>query len=53
MEISKLVFITWNPDGAPLKGRVLYAASKEAFKKYLDIGTKDYSITSKDEVLNE
>ena len=50
MAISKLVFVNWNPDGAPLKGRVLYATAKENFKKYLDLVTKDIILTSKGDV---
>lgn len=50
MSISKLIFINWNPDDTPLKGRVLYATAKENFKKYLDLNTKDYTITSKNDV---
>lgn len=49
---SKLIFINWNPDSSPLKGRVLYATAKENFKKYLDLNTKDYTICSKDDVQN-
>lgn len=50
MSISKLIFINWNPDSTPLKGRVLYATAKENFKKYLDLNTKDYTLTSKSDV---
>ena len=31
--ISKIIFVSWNPDTSPLKGRMVYAASKEHFKK--------------------
>lgn len=48
--VTKLVFISWTPDSSPLKGRVLYATSKESFKKYLDLNTKDYTVCSKDDV---
>jgi cofilin len=46
MLISKLVFINWDPDNTPLKAKVLYATAKENFKKYLDMHTKDYTISS-------
>lgn len=50
MNVSKLIFINWNPDGSPLKGRVLYSTSKESFKSYLDLNTKDYTLNSKADV---
>ena len=51
MNISKLIFISWNPDSSPLKGRVLYSTAKESFKSYLDLNTKDYTLNSKADVL--
>ena len=53
MNISKMVFINWCPDSAPIKGRMVYATAKESFKKYLDILGKDYHISSKGEVSNQ
>ena len=50
MAISKMVFINWSPDGAPIKGRVLYATAKESFKKYLDLNTKDHILSCKADV---
>lgn len=50
MAISKMIFINWSPDQAPIKGRVLYATAKESFKKYLDLNTKDFTISSKGDV---
>ena len=50
MAISKMIFISWNPDSSPLKKRVVYATKKENFKKYLDLNTKDYTLTSKADV---
>lgn len=50
MTISKMIFINWSPDQAPIKGRVLYATAKESFKKYLDLNTKDFTISSKGDV---
>ena len=50
MNISKLIFISWNPDSSPLKGRVLYSTAKESFKSYLDLNTKDYTLNSKADV---
>ena len=32
---SKLVFITWNPDTAPVREKMLYSGSKEALKTAL------------------
>jgi len=50
MNISKIIFINWSPDNAPIKGRVLYATAKESFKKYLDLNTKDFTVGSKGDV---
>lgn len=51
MAISKMVFVNWSPDTAPIKGRVLYATAKESFKKYLDLNTKDFTLSSKGDVV--
>jgi cofilin len=48
MHIEKLTFINWNPDGAPLKKKVLYATGKESFKTYLSYFTKDITLTSRE-----
>lgn len=32
---SKIVFITWNPDTAPVRPKMLYSGSKEALKSAL------------------
>ena len=32
---SKIVFITWNPDTAPVRSKMLYSSSKEALKRVL------------------
>jgi hypothetical protein len=50
MAISKMIFVNWSPDNAPIKGRVLYATAKESFKKYLDLNTKDVTVCSKGDV---
>ena len=50
MAISKMIFVNWSPDQAPIKGRVLYATAKESFKKYLDLNTKDFTLSSKGDV---
>jgi hypothetical protein len=47
MNISKIIFVNWSSDNAPIKGRVLYATAKESFKKYLDLNGKDYTLGSK------
>lgn len=33
---SKLVLITWNPDTAPIRSKMLYSGSKEALKTALN-----------------
>ena len=50
MNITKMIFINWCPDNAPIKGRVLYATAKEGFKKYLDMNTKDFTLGAKGDV---
>ena len=36
---SKIVFITWNPDTAPVRPKMLYSGSKEALKSaFLGVG---------------
>lgn len=45
-----MIFVNWSPDQAPIKGRVLYATAKESFKKYLDLNTKDFTLSSKGDV---
>lgn len=49
--ISKLIFINWTPDSSPIKGRMVYAAAKENFKKILDLNSKDFTICSKSDVI--
>ena len=51
MNITKLIFVNWNPDTAPIKNRILYATAKENFKKHLDLNNKDYVLNSKSDVL--
>lgn len=51
MNISKLFFVYWLPDGTPLKIKLLYATFKESFKSYLDIGSgKEIVVNSADDV---
>ncbi len=45
-----MIFVNWSPDGAPIKGRVLYATAKESFKNYLNLNTKDFTVCSKGDV---
>jgi cofilin len=40
MNVSKLFFCYWLPDGTPLKVKLLYATFKENFKTHLDVGGK-------------
>ena len=50
MEKSKLIFVYWCPDQAPLKHRGLYASAKESFKgNYLE-GVKEHAISARNEV---
>jgi len=51
MAISKMIFINWSPDGAPIKNKILYATAKESFKKYLDLNTKDHTLNSRADVI--
>ena len=48
MNKSKIIFVFWAPDEAPMFGKMIYATAKENFKKYLGI-SKDYVISSKQE----
>ncbi len=50
MAISRMTFVNWAPDNAPIKGRVLYATAKESFKNYLGLNTKDVTVCSKGDV---
>jgi len=36
VEKSKMFFISWVPDVAPVKKKMLYASSKESFRRALD-----------------
>eukprot|EP00999_Lentomonas_sp_LEN2_P001441 NODE_2481_length_562_cov_126.613793_g2431_i0.p1 GENE.NODE_2481_length_562_cov_126.613793_g2431_i0~~NODE_2481_length_562_cov_126.613793_g2431_i0.p1 ORF type:complete len:160 (+),score=63.29 NODE_2481_length_562_cov_126.613793_g2431_i0:72-482(+) len=49
---DKLVFLVWIPDNAPPKDKMLYASSKDAFKKKLE-GIVEVQGTDKDEVSEE
>jgi len=51
MLVSKLIFVIWASDTAPIKNRVLYATAKENFRKYLDLNTKDFTLGCKSDVL--
>ena len=35
-KITRLVFVLWSPDNAPLKSKMLYASSKDFLKQQLD-----------------
>jgi len=37
-ENDKLVFMSWSPDDAPVQSRMIFASSKDAIKKKLQIG---------------
>jgi hypothetical protein len=46
MAISKMIFINWSPDGAPIKNKILYASAKESFGGYLGLNPKDHTLNS-------
>ena len=50
---SKLVFIIWNPDGARLKNKMLYASTKDFFKSRLSGIAVEIQATDLDEVSEE
>ncbi|KAH3688602.1 hypothetical protein WICPIJ_000412 [Wickerhamomyces pijperi] len=57
-ERSKIVFVAWNPDTAPIKSKMLYAASKDALRRSLtgiasDIQGTDFSEVSYETVLDK
>lgn len=45
---SKLFFLTWLPDGAKIKIKMLYASAKESVKQYLDLNGKEINVSSVD-----
>jgi len=49
-EFRKLVFIIWNPDGAKLKNKMLYASTKDFFKSRLSGIAVEIQATEYDEV---
>jgi len=47
-QTSKMVFISWNPDTAPVRSKMIYSGSKEVIKSALNgvgihINATDYS----------
>lgn len=50
MNISKVLFVNWNPDEAPIKLRMIYATAKESFKSYLGLNGKEVTLCGKKEV---
>jgi cofilin len=50
---NKLVFIIWNPDGARLKNKMLYASTKDFFKSRLSGIAVEIQATDLDEVSEE
>jgi cofilin len=52
-EFNKLVFIIWNPDGARLKNKMLYASTKDFFKSRLSGIAVEIQATEYDEVSEE
>ena len=49
MNISKLLFIHWLPDNAPIKNKVIYATGKENLKKVFG-NLKEFTVTSKNDI---
>jgi cofilin len=49
-ERSKLLFITWNPDGASIKQKMTYSSSKAELKKKLNGVADDIQATDFDEI---
>jgi len=47
---SKIVFVNWAPDTAPIRKKMVYAASKDAFKTKLDGIQVEIQATDFDEV---
>uniref|UniRef100_A0A6G3MJ34 Cofilin (Trinotate prediction) n=1 Tax=Henneguya salminicola TaxID=69463 RepID=A0A6G3MJ34_HENSL len=41
---SRIVMITYVPDASTMKDKMLFASSKEALKKALELNGKDYSV---------
>ncbi|KAK4688453.1 cofilin, partial [Tremellales sp. Uapishka_1] len=55
---NKLCFMMWVPDDAPVRGKMIFASSKEALRRRLEgiaieIQATDYSEISKDAVLDK
>ena len=55
---SKIVFITWSPDSAPIRSKMVYAASKDALRRalngvYTDVQGTDFSEVSYEDILSK
>lgn len=50
---SKIVFFTWSPDTAPIKSKMIYAASKDALRRALNGVSSDVQGTDFSEVAYE
>ena len=55
---SKIVFITWSPDTAPIRSKMVYAASKDALRRalngvYTDVQGTDFSEVSYEDILSK
>jgi cofilin len=50
---SKIVFINWAPDDAPVKTKMMYAATKDFFKGFLDGAGAELQASDFDEVSEE
>jgi cofilin len=45
---SKLFFLSWLPESAKIKIKMLYASGKESLKNYLDLNGKEISVSTVD-----
>lgn len=50
---SKIVFITWSPDTAPIRSKMVYASSKDALRRALNGVSSDIQGTDFSEVAYE
>lgn len=49
-ERKRLCMVFWNPDSAPVKQKMVYSSSKDAFKKKIKFTGKDYQANDDDDL---
>lgn len=49
---EELIFIHWNPDGASVKEKMVYASSKDALKKKINGVKHEWQVTSPEEIMD-